>query len=253
MKFLRQAIFKIFGLKFYLKLVSRTYIRMISMGMMKKKYPEIFHLKKIIQPGDFCLDIGANLGYYSTMMAKQCGPKGKVIAFEPIPVFAEIFRKNTRKYPQVQLQQVALGTEEGIVKMSIPMRDGVIRHGLTQVVDSADHTESAADFEVQMVKGDDVMKHHYALSKVDFIKCDVEGYEQFVMPSFEETINTSLPIIQIELTGKENRSKVIEFLTTKGYIYKILKGNQWIDVNEKQVHDVQSDFYFIPPTRAEQK
>lgn len=254
MKFIRQFIFKVFGLQFYLRLVSKTYINMISIGMLKKKYPEIFHLKQLVQPGDICIDIGANLGYYSTQMAKNCGIKGKVIAFEPIPPFAYVFRKNTRKYAQIQLQQIALGETTGTVKMGIPMKDGVIRHGLTKVMDEEQEksTETAANFEVQMVPGDEVIAHHYLTEKIKFIKCDVEGYEQFVIPSFEKTISQSMPIIQIELTGKENRQKVIDYLTKKGYIYKILKENTLVEIPESDIFTVDTDFYFIPPQKETQ-
>jgi hypothetical protein len=30
--------------------------------MMKKKYPELFYLNQLIQPGFVCIDIGANVG-----------------------------------------------------------------------------------------------------------------------------------------------------------------------------------------------
>ena len=218
------------------------------MGLLKSKYPEIFYLKQLIQPGDVCIDIGANLGYYSTQMAKSCGTKGKIIAFEPIPTFAEVFKKNTKKYPQIQLQQVALGESSGTVKMGIPMKDGVIRHGLTKVMDEEQekNTETAANFEVQMVPGDEVIAHHYLTDQIKFIKCDVEGYEQFVIPSFEKTITKSMPIIQIELSGKENRQKVIDYLTKKGYIYKILKNNTLVEIAENDIFGVDSDFYFVP-------
>ena len=40
-------------------------------------------LQKVLRPGMTVLDIGANIGYYAIMEAKQVAPSGKVIAIEP--------------------------------------------------------------------------------------------------------------------------------------------------------------------------
>ncbi len=37
-----------------------------------------------IQPGWVCLDIGANIFYFTEVMARRVGPSGRVLAFEPI-------------------------------------------------------------------------------------------------------------------------------------------------------------------------
>ena len=47
-------------------------------------------LSRLINPGEICLDIGANHGLMTSLMAKSSGLKGEVIAFEPHPV---IFKK----------------------------------------------------------------------------------------------------------------------------------------------------------------
>lgn len=36
-------------------------------------------------PGDWALDIGANVGHYTKRMSDLAGPEGRVIAFEPVP------------------------------------------------------------------------------------------------------------------------------------------------------------------------
>src|SRR5271157_4681471 len=38
---------------------------------------------KSIKAGDVVVDLGANLGYYTTIMGKLAGPSGRVLAFEP--------------------------------------------------------------------------------------------------------------------------------------------------------------------------
>ncbi|MCR4426950.1 MAG: FkbM family methyltransferase [Firmicutes bacterium] len=44
------------------------------------------YLGKTIKPGFTCVDVGANIGYFTVLMGHLVGPKGKVTAYEPDPV-----------------------------------------------------------------------------------------------------------------------------------------------------------------------
>ncbi|MBK9190010.1 MAG: FkbM family methyltransferase [Crocinitomicaceae bacterium] len=147
MKLIRKILVRLLGLKGYLRLISRVYIICIAMGWMRKKYPELFFLKKLIKPGSTILDIGANLGYYSFFMSVSAGKDGKVYAVEPIPLFAEIWKKNMNKlkFKNYQLANCALGSEpREKVKMSIPVVNGVVRHGLTKVAAEGEDQQASA-------------------------------------------------------------------------------------------------------------
>jgi FkbM family methyltransferase len=39
----------------------------------------------------WCVDVGANYGYYTLLMAAACGPEGRVVACEPSPLLAETY------------------------------------------------------------------------------------------------------------------------------------------------------------------
>lgn len=247
MKLIRKILVKILGVKGYLRLISRIYIGMIRRGMLKDKYPEIHHLSELLKPGMTVVDIGANLGYYSSKMADEVGVGGKVIAIEPIPLFAEIFSKNCKRYKQIHLHNVALGTEQKKVKMAIPVVNGLVRHGLTQVVDEKHDTKNKTElsFDVEMINGDELMQS-LQLEKIDYIKCDVEGYEQFVIPAMEATIDQYRPFLQIELGGKENRKNVVTFLKNKGYDVFILENQKLQPIEESKLFSYTQDFYFKP-------
>ena len=94
-KRLRALLLKSLGHSRYLELVSDIYIRLIKAGFLKSKYPELFYLKEIIKPGFICMDIGANVGYYSVFLSQYSGKEGRVYAVEPVPLFANTFLKNT--------------------------------------------------------------------------------------------------------------------------------------------------------------
>ena len=48
-------------------------------------------LARYLQPGMWCVDVGANYGYYTLLMAAACGPEGRVVACEPNPLLAETY------------------------------------------------------------------------------------------------------------------------------------------------------------------
>ncbi len=61
------------------------------------------------------VDVGANVGTFSLVMARHVGPQGKVIGIEPHPVtFARLaFNNAATKLAQVRLVQAAAGPEDG--------------------------------------------------------------------------------------------------------------------------------------------
>jgi len=57
--------------------------------------PEITYLLlRAIKPGDFVIDVGANIGVFTVIMASLVGPEGKVLAFEPDRYNADRLHKN---------------------------------------------------------------------------------------------------------------------------------------------------------------
>ena len=253
MKLIRKILVKVLGLKGYLRLVSRIYIRMISFGMKKEKYHELHFIKSILNKGDIVLDIGANLGYYSYVMAQTVGNEGKLLAIEPIPLFADIWKKNMSRHSSkpIKLFNCALGSEaKETVKMSIPIVDGVVRHGLTKVSEESDSDEVFISYDVPMHVGDELIKEQN-ISKLDFVKCDVEGFEQYVIPSLDKTIDQFKPAFQIELSGEENRQNVVDYLVKKDYQIFILKNHLLKSIQKSDIFSVNQDFYFINASEIE--
>jgi FkbM family methyltransferase len=244
MKQIRSIMLYVFGFKNYLSIISWLYIRFIAMGLMKKKYPELFYLEKNIKSGFICIDIGANLGYYSYFMAKYTGTTGKVIAVEPVPLFSQIWTKNVKsKFGKItSLLPFALGAENKMVQMGVPVVGGIIHHGMTHILNNNEENVSQM-FEVEMRIPDELF---YNLSRLDFIKCDVEGYEQFVFGNLKKTIQKFRPLIQCELGGDENRSVVINLLENLNYMTCVLDHDDLKKATLNQKLSYKNDFYFIP-------
>ena len=244
MKSIKLILYKTLGLRNYLRLVSKIYILFIKSGFGKNKYPELHYLKKIIKPGFYCIDIGANLGYYSVFLSKFSEKKGKVYAVEPVKLFAEIWKKNTnyKHNNNLHLFNYALGASNSTMSMGLPLINGVLHHGMTKLIndDSQDYVEK---FNVEM-KIPDVL--FADIPKIDFVKVDVEGYESIVFENMQKILSAHNPLIQSELSGHENRRKVISILKNLNYKVCVLSQNELVEIDEQGIDGYENDFYFVP-------
>jgi len=243
-KVARSILLKSFGLEGYLGIVSDAYLRITNLGFLKNKYPELFFLKKIIKPGFVSIDIGANVGYYSTNISKLSGVNGKVYAIEPVPTFANVFKRNAHKFAlkNITLHQTALGAENKKIAMGTPVIDGVFRHGLTHVLSAENDNTALETFEAEMKIPDELFAN---ITQLDFIKCDVEGYEIYLFPHLVNTIKKFSPLIQIEISTSENRKIIYELLTALGYNAFGLKNNELFKLSSNEcLNYTLGDLYF---------
>ena len=68
--------------------------RAIRTGQFSADEPEYQLLPTLVSPGDWVLDIGANVGHYTLELARLVGPQGRVIAFEPVPETFSVLAAN---------------------------------------------------------------------------------------------------------------------------------------------------------------
>jgi len=243
-KKVRAFLLKTLGTESYLGLVSSAYIQLIRAGFLKAKYPELFYLQDLVQPGFTCVDIGANVGYYSVFLSKYAGPNGKVYAVEPVPLFSNVFKRNTEKFAldNITLFNCALGAEEKEVTLGTPLIDGVFRHGLTKILDK-NNSDSSQTYSAKMEVPD---KLFAPLQKIDFLKCDVEGYEVFLFPEMIETLKRCKPIIQIEISSVENRKILMALLEPINYQAHRLSNKELIQMEGQDAENYEGgDFYFL--------
>src|SRR4030066_501463 len=114
-RIVRRALLKALGDKLYLSLVSNVFLKMYHSGKARKKYPEMYLLSKFVSEGNTCIDIGANIGYYSVPLAELVSESGKVFAVEPVELFRNVLRKNLQRYKienRVEIIPFALGNTD---------------------------------------------------------------------------------------------------------------------------------------------
>lgn len=241
MSTLRKVLFKTLGAKKYLEYISRVYIRRIEKGKYKEKYPELHFLKQFIRPDFYCVDIGANLGYYSYFLAKYAH-QGKVWGVEPVPLFANVLKKNCSFSNFIHVPY-ALGAENMHITMHTPVVNGVFRHGLTKVDTSNTQVQDPRyTYHVEMKTPDELFQN---LPRLDFVKCDIEGYEYVVFQNFIQTIKKHLPILQIEIQS-QSREKMYALLNPIGYIPHKLEQEKWTLLLFQDYLTYAQDIYFLP-------
>ena len=153
------------------------------------------------------IDVGGHCGFWSFYLG---GNFKKVYAFEPVEIFRECFKKNI-PHGNVELLPVALGNENGFVSMNVELENT----GATHVSSNTNDLNK-----VELKKLDD-----YELTDVDFIKIDVEGYENQVVLGAKETLLRNKPIIIVEQKGFSYRFNEKEFEavdTLKSYGAKVI-------------------------------
>lgn len=238
----KKFLYKSLSMENYLRLLQRSYFFLYNCGVLRfsEKYACHYSIKKFIKPGDHILDIGANLGYYSILFAKWAGTAGRVHAIEPIPVYNKIFTEKSRKFNNITLYPYALGTENKQVEMVMPLTGGYLHTGLPHVSDPQCNSGEALRFEASMKNPNELFSD---LARLDYVKCDVEGYEYEILKTMENIIAKFRPIVQVEIWG-QNESKMLDLFSEMQYgAFRIRRNGTLIPLEEAPE---KGDVIFIP-------
>lgn len=131
------------GERNYLRIISYLFFVLYRSGLLKfsAKFDTHYIAPALVKKGWVIIDIGANLGYYSVILAEATGKTGKLYAVEPIGDYRIVLCHNIKKLPWVEVIPYALGDKNGTVRMTIPGRNRT-RHGLTRITDTGTEKES---------------------------------------------------------------------------------------------------------------
>jgi FkbM family methyltransferase len=156
----------------------------------------------ILEPGDTCIDVGANKGFHTFPMALLVGDAGKVYAFEPISELnaALVERARRENVNQIEFIAAALGSTSGDVEF-FSVKNYTPLSGLKLRSPPADAVVD--QIKVPLMRLDERIARD---ASVRFIKIDVEGGELDVIKGGLELIRRSRPIIAFE----DGRDKAAE-------------------------------------------
>lgn len=133
-------------------------------------------------------DIGANIGVTTRAMAQHI-PQGRVYSFEPSVDTFGVLEANARVATNVRCERTAIGATTGTTQFSSAATDSVVRHVLAQ--------EESGGVAVPMTRLDDFCASR-AITRLDFIKIDVEGYEEQALIPAEDVLRRFRPQVIFE-------------------------------------------------------
>jgi len=176
--------------------------------------PEYKLLSTFVSPGDWVVDVGANVGHYTVRLSELVGSQGRVVAFEPVPETFELLAANVAFLPtkNVTLINAAASDKVHLAGMTIPVSDtGLDNNYLAQL------TTTAPTLQVLCLPIDALALPH----AVRLVKIDAEGHEMPILEGMSGLLRRDHPILIVE----DNTVAVAEFLESLGYTAEKLPGS----------------------------
>jgi len=248
---IRKFLLESLGEKRYLRLLAVSFQQLYKTGRLGVDYQDVYFLRNLIRPDDYCIDIGAHLGYFTMELSRLVGNNGHVYAIEPMSKFYNTLLGliANKKIKNVTLYQNAMGADRPFVEMGIPKVNDVKKFAYARVMESSTFLEYVESEKVQNVYGDELFSH---LPRVDYIKCDVEGLEFQVFQSFVNTIRKHRPIILCELGDPQERKRLLDLLHAFTYSLYYLDNKKLKLLDPaSEIRPVSHNHYFLPAARLE--
>jgi FkbM family methyltransferase len=150
-------------------------------------------IKKFVKEEMNVINIGANIGYFTLLIARQVGPKGKVISFEPSLTTAKFLQQNidANGYKNVEVHAKAVSNKSGISNLWI---GGSSTHNFVSELKAQSYPQ-LSNIQVETTTMDDFLKNRDP--RIDFILMDAEGSEKYILEGMQQTLenNPHLEII----------------------------------------------------------
>jgi len=152
-------------------------------------------MEKILKPGLFVADVGANVGLYSLAMARLVYPSGKVFSFEPASESFMALLDHIRcngLLDMIEPHMCVIGDQPGVCTFT---QDGVL--GTNRIGGSNSQSKNAKAVSRRVTTLDQFFAQNGLLP--DLMKIDVEGYEISVLKGAQKIISRKKCPILCEL------------------------------------------------------
>lgn len=182
-------------------------------------------VKSIVQSQDTVIDVGANVGWYSSLLSEIVGSEGKVYGFEPSAKAFTLVERTAELYSQLEVNQIALSDFEGEADLHITSDGG--QSSLQTPV----YSDTIATQKCRVTTLDSFLETK-GNPNVSFIKCDAEGAELSIVQGASRLLGSEKPPIWM-----------IEILTSMMEAF----GNSPEELFQyfKNFHGAEYEFYWI--------
>lgn len=217
-----------------------------SKSITEQSSPEFKVIRSLVKDGDYVIDLGANIGFFSKYLSDQVGSKGRVYSFEPIHEPFEILKYITKKLrlTNVQLFNFAVSNVERIVTMEIPVDSKNEENYYESKIISM---QASSTSRTQIIQAKALNTYSQIFGHISFIKCDVEGHEYQAFGGASEILENSRPSLLVEIWGnldepQSSANRTIQYLEKFGYrVY-------WFDgttLRERRFGEKSANYFFL--------
>ena len=170
---------------------------------------EVALFRRLVQPGQTVLDIGANIGVHTVPLAQQVGSEGRVLAFEPqrIPYYCLCANVVLNNLTNVVCHQAVVGQISGVLSMPELDYQAEFNFGGIELTDDCSNCRT---YTVPVLRIDDL-----PLDTCHFMKIDVEGMEKQVLAGAVDTIRRFQPLLYVE-DDRAEKSEELRFSRKPG-------------------------------------
>lgn len=198
-----------------LEMKRHYFASQIRRGTFRSEEPEFDLLHTLVKPGDWVIDIGANVGHYTKRLSDLAGPTGRVIAFEPVPTTFTLLAANVLLFSNanVTLINAAVSTRLDIVGMSMPsFSSGLTNYYEARLTDGVGTGLSVLTLALDALQ---------VGKRIALIKIDAEGHESSVLAGMQSLLERHHPVLIVETGSQE----VMEGLVARSYAVEKLQNS----------------------------
>jgi FkbM family methyltransferase len=171
-------------------------------------------LHRLIDRADLVVDVGANVGYLTSLAAVRAGGPGRVVAVEPHPAVFELLKANVESWSgdlaPVELHRLALSNRAG---QGAIVSGPLFEHnmGLAKLREAGDDGQLSHQVEVRRL--DELLDQ----TPVGLLKVDVEGHETEVLSGAQALLERRLVRDIIFEDHHDYPSEATEIVERAGY------------------------------------
>lgn len=199
---------------------------------------ELSYLQESIKSGGAFVDIGANQGFYSLMIAAQ-NPKAQIIAFEPDPYSISKFEENIQLNKIGNIDLIKKGVSASHNSLDLMVNTSGNRGGNSVLLSQIQWTNADKEtyIRIECEPLYEAMKQR-GVQKISSLKIDIEGYEYPVLKKFFDDAPQSMYPKRIVLEHFEHVDKLvggssINLLNEIGYkTYKKIEQNYLLEFTD---------------------
>ena len=203
------------GLPIRINPTCHTGVDILNLGLFDRIIPET--ICRLLDAGEWALDVGANIGQNASIMALVAGPRGHVVAFEPHPTLWQTLSQNVASWyiydlAPIQLVQKGLSSRTG--KAYLYEGDDFSSNQGSASLEAP--PTIARKHEIELITLDAFLPED---TTIGLAKLDVEGHEYAVLQGAEKLLHTGrLRDLIFEDHQLHQPSRVTQMIEAAGYI-----------------------------------